>query len=322
MSKAKVTTSNVQDDLIKGLALLKVPIESVIPDPDRPNIRGRVVDTTDLQPSIREHGILQPVLVRPVPGEPDLYYRISGERRQVAARAVGLKEIPVIVGYDLENRERDIRRLMLASSLHKSEPHIVLDSEGNVIAGKCRAVYEELSDPETELTRQDLADDLGVSADIVGAYFCLYTDIPEIQQKVAKGQMAITVYSLVKHHGEELKRYLAEKKGQVSANYVRKTLKDWSSRIEPKLQAEAEETQLSMFDEDDVLDMETSLEPQPHKTETISLKVTRKMTVTQLLNGAFDNLNKIVLNDGRLTGTDWTVVERIEATIGRIKDAD
>ena len=318
MTKAKSDpSSNVQDNLmmkvlepVKDRTLLSAPIDSVIPDPERPNVRGRVVDTTDIQPSIREHGILQPILVRPHPKQDGVYYRIAGERRQVAARAVGLKEIPIIIGEDL--KESDIRRIMLASDLHKREPHIVLDTEGNVIAGKCKVVHEELADEGSKITKQDLADDMGVSSDIVSAYNELYTDIPEIQEKVAKRQLAITAYSLVKHHGPEIKLYIAGVKGKRSANYVRQTLKDWSDKIEPKIEAKKEE---------DVLDMDTKLEPQPTSTGKVLLKLTKKMTVTQLLNGAFDNLNKITVNDGQLSGTDWTIVSNIQHTIGLIQDA-
>lgn len=313
MSRAKSKTNLNVQSLVKGRKLLSVPINLVIPDPDRPNIRGKVVDTTDLQPSVREYGIIHPIIVRPVPGDPYLFYRIAGERRQVAARAVGLKEIPVIVGEDLE--ERDVRQIMLASDLHKSEPHIVLGPDGEVIAGKCKAVYEELEDEETETTRQDLADAMGVSSDIVGAYYVLYTDIPEIQEKVAKEQMFITAYSLIKHHGPEVKRWFAKKRGKVSANFVRRSLRRWKEEIQPKIDAEKAE-------EDDVLDMDTKLEPQPTSTGTVSLKLTKKTTVTELLGGAFNSLNKIVVNQSKLSGTDWTVVEKIDAVLEKIKNAE
>ena len=325
MSKAKSeTSSNVQDNpvvkilqKVEGRTLLSAPIDSVIPDPEKPNVRGRVVDTTDIQPSIREHGILQPILVRPHPKQDGVYYRIAGERRQVAARAVGLKEIPIIVGEDL--KESDIRRIMLASDLHKREPHIVLDTEGNVIAGKCRAVHEELADEGSKITKQDLADDMGVSSDIVSAYNELYTDIPEIQEKVAKRQLAITAYSLIKHHGPEIKLYIAGVKGKRSANYVRQTLKDWNDKIKPKLdgdsgQVEVDDDQLSILDIEGVLDEETV------KSKTISLKVKKRMTVTQLLNGAFDNLNKIVVFDGQLSETDWTIVDQIYSVLEAINE--
>ena len=123
--------------------------------------------------------------------------------------------------------------------------------------------------------------------------------------------MAITVYSLIKHQGPEVKRYFAEKKGGVSATYIRKALKKWKTDIQPKLDIEEE-----------VLDVETRLKPQPIKTETISLTVKRKVTVTELLTGAFDNLNKITSSDKGLSGTDWAIVERIETVLERIRDAD
>ena len=291
---------NAQGAPVEGRVLLNVPIDRIIPAPMRPNIRGRVVDTTDLQPSIKENGIQVPIQVRVAPDRPGYFYRIAGARRQIAARAVGLRTLPVIVEENIE--EGEIRRLMLISDLHKSEPHIVLDGKGNVIAGKCRAVYEEIENENA--TRQELAAAMGVSPDIIGAYYCLFTDIPEIQEKVAKGDMAITVYSLVKHHGLEVKMRLAEKRGKVSARYVRDALRHWGDKME-----------------DDVL-VNEPLEPRPTNVVPITLKIKRMMTVPQLLGNAFDSLNRIAMSEGEMSGTEWAVLNAIESVMKKIRKAN
>jgi ParB family chromosome partitioning protein len=70
-----------------------IPIDKVRPNPDQP--RKTIGDVRELADSIREKGVLEPLLVRYVPRE-DTYYIISGERRYHASRAAGLHEVPCI----------------------------------------------------------------------------------------------------------------------------------------------------------------------------------------------------------------------------------
>ena len=70
-----------------------VPLDKIRPNPDQP--RKFLGDLRDLTESIREKGVLEPLLVRFVPRE-DCYYIISGERRYHSSRAAGLREVPCI----------------------------------------------------------------------------------------------------------------------------------------------------------------------------------------------------------------------------------
>jgi ParB family chromosome partitioning protein len=70
-----------------------IPIDKIRPNPDQP--RKMIGDVTELANSIREKGVLEPLLVRYVPRE-DAYYIISGERRYHASQAAGLNELPCI----------------------------------------------------------------------------------------------------------------------------------------------------------------------------------------------------------------------------------
>jgi ParB family chromosome partitioning protein len=70
-----------------------IPLEKLRPNPEQP--RKALGDLRDLTDSVREKGVLEPLLVRFVPRE-DCYYLISGERRYYAARAAGLHEVPCI----------------------------------------------------------------------------------------------------------------------------------------------------------------------------------------------------------------------------------
>ena len=70
-----------------------IPVEKVRPNPDQP--RKVLGDLRELTDSVKEKGVLEPLLVRLSPRE-DVYYIISGERRYHAARAAGLREVPCI----------------------------------------------------------------------------------------------------------------------------------------------------------------------------------------------------------------------------------
>lgn len=75
----------------------RVPIEFVSPNPKNPRRSFGEADLADLAQSIREHGVVQPVVVRPSPQQSDRFEIIAGERRWRAAQRAGLAEIPVIV---------------------------------------------------------------------------------------------------------------------------------------------------------------------------------------------------------------------------------
>jgi ParB family transcriptional regulator, chromosome partitioning protein len=70
-----------------------IPVDQVRPNPDQP--RKALGDLRELTESIRQKGVLEPLLVRFVPRE-GCYYIISGERRYHSARAAGLREVPAI----------------------------------------------------------------------------------------------------------------------------------------------------------------------------------------------------------------------------------
>jgi ParB family chromosome partitioning protein len=70
-----------------------IPIDKIRPNPEQP--RKALGDLRELSDSIREKGVLEPLLVRFMPRE-DTYYIISGERRYHASREAGLRELPCI----------------------------------------------------------------------------------------------------------------------------------------------------------------------------------------------------------------------------------
>ncbi|WP_292032063.1 MULTISPECIES: ParB/RepB/Spo0J family partition protein [unclassified Brevundimonas] len=73
-----------------------VPIESLKPNPDQPRKQFSAENLEELTASIRDKGVLQPILVRPHPSEDGVWQIIAGERRWRAAQAARLKAVPII----------------------------------------------------------------------------------------------------------------------------------------------------------------------------------------------------------------------------------
>ena len=74
----------------------KVPIEFLRPNPRNPRRSFGEAELEDLTQSIREKGIIQPILARSIPGVADAYEIIAGERRWRAAQRAGLHDVPIL----------------------------------------------------------------------------------------------------------------------------------------------------------------------------------------------------------------------------------
>ena len=87
----------VIEDNASGEKVLLLPLQSVSPNPNQPRRSFDEGSLAELTASVREQGILQPILVRPSAGKPGKYEIVAGERRYRAATQAGLKHIPAIV---------------------------------------------------------------------------------------------------------------------------------------------------------------------------------------------------------------------------------
>jgi ParB family chromosome partitioning protein len=95
--------------------VLKVSLEEVIPSPLQPRKVFLPEQLAELCDSIREHGIIQPLIVRRVNGKLEL---IAGERRWRASRELGLKEVPVI---EREASDKDVLEMALIENLQRAD---------------------------------------------------------------------------------------------------------------------------------------------------------------------------------------------------------
>ncbi|GGA57019.1 chromosome partitioning protein ParB [Nitratireductor aestuarii] len=126
----------------------RVPIEFISPNPRNPRRNFAEEDLADLSNSIREHGIVQPVVVRPAAAD-GRYEIIAGERRWRAAQRAGLTEVPVIVR-DVDDRVA--LELAIIENVQRSDLNPVEEAAG----------YQQLME-EHNYTQADLGQVIGKS---------------------------------------------------------------------------------------------------------------------------------------------------------------
>ncbi|HEY9088351.1 MAG TPA: ParB/RepB/Spo0J family partition protein [Anaerolineaceae bacterium] len=131
---------------------LQVPVDQIIPNPHQPRTQMDENDLQDLAASIRQHGILQPLIVTQ-DSEAERYVLIAGERRLRAAQIVGLETVPVLV-----REASEIQRLELA--LIENVQRADLDALEKAEA------YRQLAD-EFGLSHEEIGTQVGKSREAV-----------------------------------------------------------------------------------------------------------------------------------------------------------
>jgi ParB family transcriptional regulator, chromosome partitioning protein len=156
-----------------GDQVRRVALDQVVPSPLQPRKEFEPEQLRELMDSIREHGIIQPLIVRQVNGKLEL---IAGERRFRASRELGLKEVPVITR---EASDRDVLEMALIENLQR---------EGLNPIEEARA-YERLS-KEFSMRQEDIAQRVGKNRATVANAIRLL-DLPSgVQHMLAVGQIS------------------------------------------------------------------------------------------------------------------------------------
>ncbi|MBZ9698950.1 MULTISPECIES: ParB/RepB/Spo0J family partition protein [unclassified Mesorhizobium] len=127
----------------------KVPIEFISANPKNPRRHFGDAELTDLAQSIREHGVVQPVVARPSPTQAGRYEIIAGERRWRAAQRAGLTEIPVIIR---DVNDRTALELAIIENVQRADLNPVEEAQG----------YQQLID-DHGYTQADLGQVIGKS---------------------------------------------------------------------------------------------------------------------------------------------------------------
>ena len=120
--------------------IVQVPIEKVHKSPWQPRKTIAAEALEELALSVRERGILEPLLVRRVE---DTYELIAGERRLRAAQAAELRQVPVIL---MEVSDREALELALIENLQREDLNLIEEAEGyRLLADKFEMTQEQIS---------------------------------------------------------------------------------------------------------------------------------------------------------------------------------
>jgi ParB family chromosome partitioning protein len=162
----------------------RVPLEFLRPNPRNPRRTYSEAELGELAASIRERGIIQPILVRAVRGAADAFEIIAGERRWRAAQRAGVHEVPIVL---LEASDREALELAIIENVQRTD----------------------LNPLEEAMGYQALADEFGHGQD----------DIAKIVGK-SRAHVANTLRLL--KLPDAVKKYLSE--GKISAGHARALL--------------------------------------------------------------------------------------------------
>lgn len=105
-----------QNALEDGVSTVTLPLDEIVPNKDQPRKQFDEEALADLAASIAQHGVLQPLLVRPMPD--GTYQLVAGERRWRASRMAGLTEVPVVIR---EMDEQQAAELALIENLQRED---------------------------------------------------------------------------------------------------------------------------------------------------------------------------------------------------------
>lgn len=154
----------------------RVPIEFVKPNPRNPRRTFSEAELDELANSIRERGVIQPILVRSVRGAIDQYEIIAGERRWRASQRAGLHDVPIIV---LEVSDKESLELAIIENVQRADLNALEEAQG----------YQALAD-EFKYSQDDIAKIVGKSRPHVANTLRLMK-LPEgVQSLVRDGKLS------------------------------------------------------------------------------------------------------------------------------------
>ena len=181
----------------KGRSANKVPIEFVRPSPRNPRRTFREEGLEELAASIREKGIIQPIVVRPS-GE-TAFEIVAGERRWRAAQRAGLHEVPVVV---VELTEREALEVAIIENVQRADLNPLEEAQG----------YEALM-AQFDYSQSDLARVIGKSRPHIANTLRLMKLPDGVKAYLADGRISAgAARALLSHDDpERLARQILEK---------------------------------------------------------------------------------------------------------------
>lgn len=174
-SESQTNVSVVQQDVVSGVdKLLEVDINLVSPNPYQPRTEFLIEEIENLAQSIRDKGILQPLVVTVI--APNQYQLIAGERRLRAAKLAGLQTVSVVVKNGVTDQDK--AELALIENIQRQNLNPIERAKG----------FAELQN-KFNITQEDIARQLDISRSAV-ANTLRYLKLPErVQNALANGNI-------------------------------------------------------------------------------------------------------------------------------------
>ena len=161
---------------VPGARLANLSPEDIVPNAAQPRTEFDREALDELVASIREVGVLQPVVVRPIAGQPDKYELIMGERRLRATKQLGLATIPAVVK---DTADEDMLRDALLENLHRAQLNPLEEA----------SAYQQLL-ADFGITQEELAGRIGRSRPQITNTLRLLKLPSAVQSRVAAGVLS------------------------------------------------------------------------------------------------------------------------------------
>ncbi len=154
----------------------KLPIEFLQPNPFQPRKNFEQTDLDELTASIKEKGVLQPIVVRPIASETDRYQIVAGERRWRAAQRAGIHEIPIIIR---ELSDSEALEISIIENVQRTDLNSMEEAAGYTALIK-----------EFKHTQEQLAEAIGKSRSHVANTLRLMTLPDRLQGLIRAGKLS------------------------------------------------------------------------------------------------------------------------------------
>ncbi len=157
-----------------GAQVREIPLTEIIANPFQPRTLFDPLKQEELVASIREHGVLQPILVRRVGHE--RYQLVAGERRFRASQAAGLRTIPALVK-EIEDRQQ--LEIAIVENLQREDIGVL----------EAARAYRRMID-EFQMTQETVAQRLGKSRSSIANTLRLLSLPEEVQDCIERGEIS------------------------------------------------------------------------------------------------------------------------------------
>lgn len=154
----------------------RVPIEFLKANPRNPRRTFSDEELSELSASIKQHGVIQPIVVRPVKGAQDRFEIIAGERRWRASQRAGLHDVPIVT---VDVNDSDALEIAIIENVQRSDLNAMEEAQG----------YHALA-AEFKRSQEDIAKIVGKSRSHVANMMRL-TKLPaDVQAYIADGKIS------------------------------------------------------------------------------------------------------------------------------------